>query len=268
MVDATNIDIKDNEPYLIKFCEELRLRKYSRQTEKTYLNLIKNFLGSGKQPREYLLGYIDKSRSSIRSVYFAIKFFYENVLGQNFDEKIPLAKNDGKLPVILSKDEVQRMIDSTLNIKHRLILMFLYYTGIRLHEIVNVKWEDIDFDRGVIHLKVTKGSKDRVIFFHEKLKNFISEFNLKRQGLVFLSNTGEKYDKRSIQMVVRNAAKRAGIAKRVTPHTLRHSFATHLLEGGADIRHIQNLLGHANLQTTQIYTHVANKDIKRLAELL
>lgn len=260
--------IKDNGPYLNKLCEELRLRKYSKQTEKTYLNLIKNFLASGKQPREYLLGYTEKSRSAIRSVYFALKFFYEHVLIQKFDEKIPLAKSDGKLPIVLSKEEITKMFESTLNLRHRLILMFLYYTGVRLDEIVNLKWEDLDFDRDTIHLKITKGSKDRVLFFHQKLKQFIAMFNLKKEGLIFLSNLGRKYNKRTIQVIVKSAATKAGVNKRVTPHTLRHSFATHLLEAGADIRHIQKLLGHASLQTTQIYTHVANRDIKRLSDLL
>ena len=137
-----------------------------------------------------------------------------------------------------------------------------------MNELVNLKWEDIDFQRGTIHLKTAKGDKERVVFFHEKLKSFIGYFNLKKDGFVFLSNFGKKYDDRTVQLIVRNAAKKAVISKKVTPHTLRHSFATHLLEGGADIRHIQKLLGHSNLQTTQIYTHVANKDIKKLADLL
>ena len=261
-------NVNDNMPYLNKLCEELRLRKYSKQTEKTYHNIVKNFLDSGKLPRDYLLSYVDKSRSAIRSVYFAIKFFYENVLDQRFDEKIPLAKNSFKLPVVLSKEEINAMLESTLNLRHRLILMSLYYTGIRLHELVNLRWEDIDFDRDIIHLKVTKGSKERELFLHQNLKQLINLFSLKKEGLVFMSNLGKKYDKRTVQMIVRNAAAKAGIKKKVTPHTLRHSFATHLLEAGADIRHIQKLLGHANLQTTQIYTHIANKDINKLANLL
>ena len=254
--------------YLKKLSEELRLRKYSKQTEKAYLSIIGYFVESGLQPREFLLRYTEKSRSSIRSAYFALKFFHENVLGQKLDEKIPLAKNKGKLPIVLNKDEINKMFESTLNLKHRLVLMFFYYSGIRLNELVNLKWEDIDFQRGTIHLKTAKGEKERVIFFHDKLKSFIEYFNLRKEGFVFLSNLGKKYDKRTIQMIVRHAAEKAGIGKRVTPHTLRHSFATHLLEAGADIRHIQKLLGHASLQTTQIYTHVANKDIKKLANLL
>ena len=260
--------MEDMQIYLNKLSEELKLRKYSKQTEKSYISIIKNFINSGLTPREFLLKYSEKSRSSIRSAYFALKFFHENVLNQKLDEKIPLAKNKGKLPVVLNKDEVNKMFESTLNLKHKLILMFLYYTGIRLNELVNLKWEDIDNQRGIIHLKTAKGEKERVIFFHEKLKSFTEYFNLKKESFVFLSNLGKKYDKRTVQLIVRNAAKKAGIGKRVTPHTLRHSFATHLLEAGADIRHIQKLLGHSNLQATQIYTHVANKDIKKLSNLL
>ena len=258
----------DVEVYLEKLGEELALRKYSRQTARSYSFVVRNFVESGLEPRAFLLRYTDKSRSSIRSVYFALKFFYEHVLRQKFDEQIPLAKNKGKLPIVLSKEEVQAMIESTTNLKHRLLLIFLYYTGMRLNEVINLGWEDIDFDRCIIHLKVAKGDKERVVFLHEKLKQFIDYFHLKKEGIVFVPNLGKIYNKRTVQLIVKQAARRAGIKKRVTPHTLRHSFATHLLEGGADIRHIQKLLGHANLQTTQIYTHVANKEIKRLADLL
>jgi integrase/recombinase XerD len=260
--------MEDADVYLDKLSEELRLRKYSKQTEKAYLYIIRNFMVSGLQPREFLLKYTDKSRSSIRGAYFALRFFYENVLKQKLDERIPLAKNKGKLPIVLGRDEISRMLEATLNLKHRLVLMFLYYAGIRLNEIVNLKWSDINFQRSIIHLKTAKGGKERVIFFHEKLKGFIEYFKIKNEGYVFISNLGKKYDKRTVQMIVKNAAKKAGLSGRITPHTLRHSFATHLLEAGADIRHIQKLLGHSSLQTTQIYTHVANKDMKKLADLL
>ena len=260
--------MEDTLVYLNKLSEEMKLRKYSRQTEKSYLSIIRNFIDSELTPREFLLKYSEKSRSSIRSVYFALKFFHETVLNQKFDETIPLAKNKIKLPVVLNKEEVSKMFESTLNLKHRLVLMFLYYSGIRLNELVNLKWEDIDIERGTIHLKTAKGEKERVIFFHEKLKSFIEYFNLKKDECVFISNFGKKYDDRTVQLIVRNASRKAGISKQVTPHVLRHSFATHLLEAGADIRHIQKLLGHSNLQATQVYTHVANKDIQKLANLL
>ncbi|MEK6969503.1 MAG: tyrosine-type recombinase/integrase [Nanoarchaeota archaeon] len=256
------------QPYLTKLTEELKLRKYSRQTEKAYFNIIKNFLASGKTPRDFLLGYADKSHSTLRSVYFALQFFYKNVLRQNFAEELPLGKKSGHLPQVLNKEEIQSLFNATLNLKHHFLLMVLYYTGIRLNEVVNLRWEDFDFERKTIHLKVAKGTKDRVLFLHPQIEDLIRRFGLRKEGLVFQSNLNKKYNLRSVQLVVRQAAQRAEIKKRVTPHTLRHSFATHLLEAGADIRSIQQLLGHKDLKTTQIYTHVANKDIKNLANLI
>ncbi len=254
--------------YLQKLTEELKLRKYSPRTITVYLHLIQNFLNSNLTPREFLLKSVDKSHSTLRSVYFALRFFYLNVLKQDFIEELPLGKKSGHLPQVLNREEINSLFDVTLNLKHRFLLMTLYYTGIRLNEVVNLRWEDFDFERKTIHLKVAKGTKDRVLFLHQNIENLIQNFNLKKEGWVFQSNLGTKYNLRSVQMVVRHAAQRAGIKKKVTPHTLRHSFATHLLEAGADIRSIQTLLGHKNLQTTQIYTHVANKNIKELAKLI
>lgn len=258
----------DFQPYLTKLSEEFRLRKYSRRTEKAYTYIVSRFLHSGKSPRDFLLQHAKNSNSNLRSVYFAMQFFYTTVLKRPFEEPLPLAKEVSKLPQVLNREEIQSLFDTTFNIKHRFVLMLLYYTGIRLHEIINLRWEDFDFARGTIHLKVTKGSADRVLFLHERLRLFIRDFGLQKSGLVFLSTREQQYHQRTVQMVVRHAAKRARISKRVTPHTLRHSFATHLLEAGADIRSIQTLLGHKNLATTQIYTHIANKDLKRIADLL
>jgi len=160
------------------------------------------------------------------------------------------------------------MIKSTNNIKHKIVIMFLYYAGLRLDETRNLKWQDIDFDREIIHLKTAKGDKERVVFLHKKLIDILKIYGINKEGLVFVSQRDKKYNKRTIQQIIKSVSKKVGIKKNVTPHTLRHSFATHLLEGGADIRYIQQLLGHKDLKTTQIYTHVANKDIKRLADLL
>ncbi len=251
-----------------KVIEEIKLRKYSYQTGKSYISITKRFLKSGKTPREFLLSRPNKSRSSVRGIYFALKFFHEKVLHEKFDENLPLAKKDLKLPVVLSREEINRMIKTTNNIKHKLILMFLYYAGLRLDEVRNLKWQDIDLDREIIHLKTAKGEKERVVFLHSRLKKMLEIYGISKQGLIFKSQRDKKYNKRTIQQIVKNAAKKAGINKRVTPHTLRHSFATHLLEAGADIRYIQQLLGHKNLKTTQIYTHIANKDIRKLVDLL
>lgn len=251
-----------------KLIEEIKLRKYSFQTGKSYINIIKIYFSSNKTPREFLLSLSEKTNSTMRSNYFALKFFYENVLNEKFNEEIPLAKNNLKLPIVLNKEEINKIINVIKNTKHKLVLMFLYYAGMRLDEVRNLRWNDLDFERKLIHLKNTKGDKERVIFLHQNLINLINNNGKGDSGLIFISERGNKYNKRTIQIIVKNSCKKSGIKKKVTPHTLRHSFATHLLEAGADIRYIQKLLGHKNIQTTQIYTHVANKDIKNLANLL
>ncbi len=251
-----------------KLIEEIKLRRYSYQTGKSYISIIKEFFAQNKTPREFLLLYTNKSKSTMRSAYFALKFFYKNVLNTEFDEKLPLARKSLKLPLVLSKEEINEMIESVNNMKHKLVIMFLYYAGLRLDEARNIKWQDIDFDRETIHLKTAKGDKERIIFLHKKLSGMLEIYGAKEEGLVFVSKRDEKYNKRTIQQIIKSASKKAKIKKNVTPHTLRHSFATHLLEGGADIRYIQQLLGHKDLKTTQIYTHVANKDIKKLANLI
>jgi site-specific recombinase XerD len=263
----TKISPKERYELVGKLIQEIKLRGYSFQTGKSYISIVKNFLKSNKTPREFLLSYSNRSRSTVRSVYFALKFFHENVLKEKFDEKLPLTKRKLKLPIVLNKEEIKKMIEATKNPKHKLVLMLLYYAGLRLSEVVSLKWEDIDFERELIHIKKAKGEKERVVFLHSKLKETLL-IHRKNYGLILISGRNKKYSKRTVQQIVKNAVRKVGISKKVTPHTLRHSFATHLLEAGADIRYIQQLLGHKNLQTTQIYTHVANRDIKRLADLL
>lgn len=204
----------------------------------------------------------------MRSVYFALKFFYKSVLQKEFAEELPLVKRGMKIPIVLNKEEISRMIEVTSNIKHKIVLMFLYYAGLRLNEVRNLKWQDIDFERELIHVKATKSGKERVVFLHARLKEVLLKYGRKYYGPILISERERRYDERTIQQIVKNAAKKTGINRKVSPHTLRHSFATHLLEAGADIRYIQQLLGHKSLQTTQIYTHVVNRDIKKLAKLL
>jgi site-specific recombinase XerD len=248
--------------------KELEIRKYSKKTIEKYMYYVMALQKSQKSPREFIEQQLQKSRSTIRTIYFAIKFYYENVLNKEFEEKIPLVKKKVILPNVLSKKDILRMIEKTQNLQHKLIIMFLYYAGLRLHEVQNLNWENLDFERKTIQLKIAKGEHERVIFLHDKIIDAIQQFKIPREGLVFESNRGKKYSEETIQAIVKNSAKKAEIQKKVHPHMLRHSFATHLLEAGADIRYIQKLLGHKSLQTTQIYTHVANKDIKNLANLL
>lgn len=251
-----------------KLIEELRLRRYSPKTVDKYVQVISVFLRSGKSSRNFLLLYTGKSKSMMRGVYFALKFYYEQVLQQKFDEVIPLARKGKSLPIVLSREELNFMFRVLGNTKHKLVLGLLYYAGMRLGEVLNLQWEDIDFVRESIHIKGAKGDKDRIVFLHDKLVELLRDNGIKEKGWVLVSERGGRYNERSIQAIVKSVAKKAGIFKKVTPHTLRHSFATHLLEGGADIRYIQKLLGHSSLQTTQIYTHVANTDLKKLAHLL
>src|SRR3989338_2889060 len=236
------MDSMANEEALKRLKEELELSRYSNKTIKKYINDANRFLVSGKTPREFLLSYIGKSKSMMRGIYFALKFLHENALGAKFDEKLPLARNSAMLPSVLSKNEVQEMLNSLSNFKHKLVLELLYYAGLRLSEIRRLKWPDIDFARKVIHIKKAKGDKDRIVFLHELLAGIIEESGIKKEGFVLVSERGHLYSERAIQEIVRTAARKAGIRKKTTPHTLRHSFATHLLEGGADIRHIQRLL--------------------------
>jgi integrase/recombinase XerD len=126
----------------------------------------------------------------------------------------------------------------------------------------------MDFERKLIHVKITKKSRQRVVFLHEVLKQALEENGIKAVGIILISERGGRYTERAIQEIVRTSCKEAGVAKKATPHSLRHSFATHLLEAGANIRSIQQLLGHKELRTTQIYTHVANNEIKTLAILI
>jgi len=267
--DNKNISIIEQRFMIQKLQQELKLRKYSNQTINLYSSIIERYLRSGATPRDFLLTHSDKSRSTMRAYYFAMKFYSEKVLGKRFDEDLPLVKKDKKLPMVLNKDEIHKMIGVTYNLKHKLVLMFLYYAGLRLDEARNIKWTDLDFDRGIIHVKIAKGGRERVVFLHQRLQDTLKVYGIKTEGLIFSSQFRNKiYNSRTIQQIVKNAAKEVGINKNVTPHTLRHSFATHLLEAGADIKYIQKLLGHKDIRTTQLYTHVANKDLTKLAELL
>jgi len=266
-----NVSERGRKRMLDRLEEEMVLSGFSMATRRSYSGSVRRFLSSGMAPRDYLARNSHRwSRSTVRSVYFGLSFFFRRVLKEPFDEEIPLVKRKAKLPVVLSKDEVLRMIDSTMNLKHRALITAMYYGGLRLNEARTLRWEDVDTDRDLIHLKTTKGGNERVVFLHGRLKECLEQLGGSSSvGPIFSSgNTGERYSPRSIQLIVKGSAKRAGIRKDVTPHTLRHSFATHLLEGGVSILNIQKLLGHKNLKTTTVYTHIADPDMSTLARAL
>ena len=251
--------------------DEMVLRGFSNATRDAYSGNVRRFLRSRLSPKEYLIRNSRKwSRSTVRSVYFSLSFFHQRVLNVKFEEDLPLVKRKCKLPVVLNREEVRRMIDGTMNLKHRTLIMALYYGGLRLNEARTLQWKDIDFERKLIHLKNTKGGNERVVFLHHELETALRQFADASTGdLIFISGrSGGKFTSRSIQLIVKDASVRAGISKNVTPHTLRHSFATHLLEGGINILTIQKLLGHRNLRTTAIYTHITSPDRNLLSRAL
>ena len=251
--------------------QECKLRGYSQKTIDSYLYHNKRFALSKKSPRDFLLTLIEKGDSdeTVRSASFAIKFYLNTIKKdnseiQNILDSLPSIKREKKLPVILSKEEIESLISATKNINHRLIIQIGYSAGLRISEIINLKWQDIDFDRNLIHLKRAKGKKDRIVMLSLKVKDGLMNLTPDKEGYVFLTNRGGKYTQRTIQKIIENAATKVGIRKSITPHTLRHSFATHLLENGTDIRYIRDLLFHSYINTTLIYTKVSNKNISKI----
>jgi len=254
-----------------KLEDELKLRGFSSKTIKAYSFNVEKYLKSCKQPKQYLLDLINKgyATETVRQACFAIKFFLKiNKKDDKNIEKlikdIPNLKREKRLPVILSKKEIWDMIFSTKNLNHRLIIKLGYSTGLRLSEIINLKWPDIDFQRNVIHIKKAKGKKDRIVMLSPKIKKDLRNLTTDKEGFIFKTMRGRKYSGRTIQLIIKNSAKKADIKKKVTPHTLRHSFATHLLEQGIDIRYIRDLLGHSRIETTMIYTSVSKRNIDKI----
>jgi site-specific recombinase XerD len=256
---------------LLKLEKELKLRNYSRKTIKGYMNSVKYFLsyadGKGlnkKIMEDYIIKCLEKQNpSSVARASFAIKFFFENVL----HEKINLTsiKRNKTLPEILTRDEIKKLIDNTANIKHKLIIKLIYGCGLRISELINLKKEDINFNENLIKVKLAKGRKDRFVKSPNSIKEELMSYGrLNNQEILFPSARGGKLTTATIQAILKNASKKAGIKKRVYPHLLRHSFATHLLEQGTDLRIIQKLLGHSSIKTTQIYTQISQASIKNI----
>jgi len=260
---------------LQKLENELKLRGFSDRTLQMYTFYNQKFLDFIKKEPEqvteddiktFIAGRMNEgiSAKSVVLIKAALRFFYDEVLKKNIVTfKSP--KVSKKLPVVLTKEEVKRMIDVMENKKHRLVLMMLYSSGLRLSELLNLKVADLELDEKIGWVRSGKGDKDRLFILSDKLINDMENFMAGKQGLdyVFSGRKG-RLSARLIQKIVAGAAKKAGIEKRVSPHTLRHSFATHLLESGENIRKIQELLGHASLNTTQLYTHVSTQELKKV----
>jgi len=259
---------------------ELRIRNYSRKTIKSYLHYNRDLLFfCKKDPREIktedikkYLDYIslNKSSSTVSVAYNAIQFYYKQIWRRSFFISLKHPKKNKYLPVVLSKQEVDRMLSALKNPKHHCVVSLLYGTGLRVGELVRIKMLDIDLDRMMLRVFQGKGKKDRMVMLPKKLTNVLENQNkLKNSSdYLFTNGRGGRLTEASIQKIVRSSALSVGIKKNISPHTLRHSFATHLLESGTDIRYIQSLLGHARLETTQIYTKVALNKLEAISSPL
>ncbi|MFZ3060058.1 MAG: site-specific tyrosine recombinase/integron integrase [Candidatus Methanoperedens sp.] len=261
-----------------KLTTEMKLRGFSPQTVKMYLFYNQKLVDHiKKEPVDiteddikdflaYKLSDDSVSSATIALIKAALKFFYTEILGKSISQ-IKTPKRSKKLPVVLSQNEIKNLIEKTENMKHRLIIELLYSTGLRLSECINLKYSDLDLNENIGWVRMGKGSKDRIFIISETFKKDLLDYKEKScsdgKGYIFLVN-GKKMTYRGIQHAIKVSAARAGIEKPVHVHTLRHSFATHLLENGVDIRKIQKLLGHSNLQTTQIYTQVSSEEIKKI----
>jgi len=258
------------EPYLLK----LELKRYAYNTARNYISMFEKFINrfidiplnelTENEIRQYLKELNDqgKSNSYIHMAVNSIKFYFELVLGMpNRFYEIERPRPQTTLPKVLSIEEVIALINNTNNIKHKCITSLLYSAGLRRSELLNLKLTDIDSDRMLIHVSHAKGNKDRYTILSKKtlvdLRVYFKEW--RPIVYVFEGPKGKPYSSTSVLNIVKNAAHKAKINKRVTPHMLRHSFATHLLENNTDLRYIQSLLGHSSSTTTEIYTEVATK---------
>lgn len=255
---------------------ELRTRNYSPRTIKIYLFALKEYFLFKKSnfhvfnedtTKNFLLVSQDKISPQSQSIYIgAIKFYYYNIAKINKKIDIKTPKKAKKLPVIFSKDEIDLILNSISNPKHKLMLSISYGAGLRVGELINLKVQDLNISELTIHIKNAKGQKDRISLLSEKITSNLQEIISKKSknDYLFSSEQGKKLSTRTAQKIFESALRKSKIKKDASFHSLRHSFATHLLENGVDIRYIQNLLGHQNIRTTQIYTQVSNPKIKSI----
>ncbi|MBT4153384.1 MAG: tyrosine-type recombinase/integrase [Candidatus Magasanikbacteria bacterium] len=261
---------------LVRFIQSLQAANYSKKTIQAYVQANMAFLCFiQKKPQQisqaditlYLAHISQRVHSNtLRATYQALKKYYAGYLKRPFFVHMQAPKRVKALPGVLSKQEVLSMITNTVNRKHHCMLSLLYGSGLRVSELVTLKMQDIHFERGCILVKAGKGRKDRMTLLPRNISNDLLAQNRIKKGIayIFTNKKGQRMHTRTVQKVVAQAANRAAINTQVTPHTLRHSFATHLLESGVDIRYIQELLGHTKLQTTQQYTHVSNRELGKI----
>lgn len=260
--------------------ETLVKMRYSDATIENYISQFKLFLSfiypkkaediADADVHSYLLHLTEVKRVGISSQNQAInsiKFYLERVNhGERKVYYVDRPRPEWKLPSVLSEEEIQRLFFQVKNVKHRCILFLLYSGGLRISELLSLNWQDLDADRGVIYVRNAKGKKDRITLLSRVAYEYLVHYKeaYKPETWIFESPEKQPYSSRSVNNIVGLAAKRAGITKHVSAHTLRHSFATHMLESGTDLRYIQTLLGHESSRTTERYTHVTKRGFEKL----
>jgi site-specific recombinase XerD len=268
-----------------RMLEELQRRNFSETTIETYLRVVEDFTRYfGKRPdrldqhdiRKYQVHLLQERKLTIKTVRLhtaALRFFYVKTLRRRYlHEDLPYPKSPKRLPSVLSQDEVARLIECANNLLDYAMLMTLYATGMRRAELCRLKVEDIDSHRMIVHIRQGKGNRDRDVPLTPKLLETLREYwrwmkpkTYLFPGMVKNWRADKPLTPKCVWLAIQNAAKKAGIKKRVSPHTMRHSFATHLLENGTDLRTIQMLMGHSDLRATSIYLHLSRFHLQTVA---
>ena len=264
-----------------KLRDFMEYRRYSPNTVRTYCEIITTYLRyikplkADEEVKDTIIrftnGYIMERKLSCsyhNQAINALKLFYLKVHNATFKiDNIDRPRREYKLPNVLSKEEVRRLLEACVNTKHKSMLSLIYACGLRRNELLNLCPQDLDTKRGILIIRQAKGRKDRIVPLPEKIVALLREYFKKERPQKWLfegQKKGTRYDERSIEEVMKKAVRLSGIKKNVTLHWLRHSYATHLLEAGVDLRYIQELLGHKSSRTTEIYTHVSTKSIQTI----
>lgn len=241
----------------------LRVNYYQNPDTLTEMQIVRHLAGMTEK---------GLSSSSLNMLVNSLKYYYRTVLKRDtFEIRVPRPRNEHHLPTVLTMEECFRIFSFVENPKHKLLLLIGYGAGLRRSEIVTLKWQDILFEEHKIHVKQTKGKKDRIVMLPYSIVVLLMDYRklYPSDEWVFAGQyKGEALSGRTVQQVMKNAVTKSGLEKKATVHTLRHSFATHLLESGTDIRYIQQLLGHSSIKTTMIYTHITPKAAKKIVSPL
>lgn len=264
----------NSEEFLKHLETEIKIAKLSPYTLRNYINFNKQLLlNSNKSPdqidsydvKTFLADKMNNKASSSTILFLAsIKFAYSTILQKDPTSGIKRPKNEKKIPSVLSKEEVISLINSASTKKSKLIMQLLYSSGLRVSELVNLKPNDLNLEENTGWVRSGKGKKDRIFIISKKLSIKLKKYLEKRKHWKYVFSESNPLTTRNIQKIIQKSAKKANINKNVHPHTLRHSYATHLLDSGVDLRKIQVTLGHSSIATTQIYTHVSSEQLKSI----